>query len=506
LAGLISRLRGALRRLPSFPLRVSVTLSITALAALSYAALSGTILRLESSHMLLLAREQAETSARSLAKALAGGWDPARGRAENRRAMDRSGVKPRLLDPNIVYAVFQDPAGAVVYTPKKNVQLQWIIGHSQFPPAVRNMLFSSGTSSRVFYSYYPNAVIREFLVTVHGKSGALEGVVRIGLDESRVRRVQGRIAGEALWHLLGVNAAATLAVCVLVFLAARRFERPLEGLYRRAVRLRASEEDEADGDDADSGNVLAMLADEFDNVEGLVAQLRQNQEELANTVSHEFKAPLSVVVGYAQVMLDDTQDSLSERHREYLMRIRRSGERLLALVMELLELARIEAGKLPLAPVPIEVGPFLEEIAEDFRLAAQRKGISLSLRVPDGLPPLEGDRTLLRRVFDNFFSNGIKYNREGRSLTVSVERRGEELAFAFADEGIGMSPGDQAKLFGKFFRASNVGRIPGTGLGLAIAKAIVQWHRGRVEVESAEGRGTTFRVILPLLCAAGAQM
>jgi PAS domain S-box-containing protein len=247
---------------------------------------------------------------------------------------------------------------------------------------------------------------------------------------------------------------------------------------------------------------LKNLIERLTSANVKLRELNDMKSQFVGMISHELKTPLSVVVGYAEMMLEDPKDTPSDRQKDYLTRILRSGDKLIGLIMELLELTRIETGKMPLKPVTLEVKTMLAEIVDNFTLQAQEKKVAVSVQIADGITTMEGDKDLLRRALDNFVSNGIKYNREGRTLKVSVERVGPALVFSFADEGIGISKEDQEKLFGRFFRASNVGAIPGTGLGLSIVKAIIERHDGRIAIESEIDKGTTFKITLPLKCPA----
>lgn len=249
------------------------------------------------------------------------------------------------------------------------------------------------------------------------------------------------------------------------------------------------------------GRDLSQLRSLIDMLTGANAKLRELNDmksQFVGMIAHELKSPLSVVVGYVDLLLQNNSEPPSPKQREHLEKIMGAGERLIGLIQELLELTRLETGKTALRLGPVDAKKMLYELAENYELRARQAEVEVHLKAAEDLPVLEGDKDLIWRVFDNFFSNGIKYNKRGGKLLVEARRVKHECEFSFRDEGIGMSEEDQKRLFERFFRADNVGKIPGTGLGLSIVKAVVERHAGRIAVESKLGEGTTFRVTLPL--------
>jgi signal transduction histidine kinase len=153
--------------------------------------------------------------------------------------------------------------------------------------------------------------------------------------------------------------------------------------------------------------------------------------------------------------------------------------------------------------VPVDLHHVVDEVVELSAVAADRKGIIVSVQAPAGPLATLGDADELDRLCANLVSNAIKYTPDGRTVTIKLTRDGDQVELCCSDEGIGISAQDQEKLFEEFFRSTNPAAIalPGTGLGLAIVKRIVERHDGRIEVESELGKGSTFRVRLPGLAS-----
>jgi signal transduction histidine kinase/CheY-like chemotaxis protein/purine-cytosine permease-like protein len=219
-------------------------------------------------------------------------------------------------------------------------------------------------------------------------------------------------------------------------------------------------------------------------------------------VSHEIRAPLNAIFGYAQLM--ERSPSLPAHQQDAVRVIRRSSEHLSTLVDGLLDIAKIEAGRLQLNRDRIAIGDLLEQIVDMFRIQAKAKGIEFRYEPSAGLPPyVHGDEKRLRQILINLMSNAIKYTHEG-SAAFRVRYRGQVCEFEVSDTGIGIEPIDLPRIFEPFERGSMAGAlsVPGTGLGLTITKLLTEIMGGEILVESTPGQGSTFRVRLMLSAAA----
>jgi len=225
------------------------------------------------------------------------------------------------------------------------------------------------------------------------------------------------------------------------------------------------------------------------------------KDELVATVSHELRTPLTSILGYLELVRDEP-DGLSEEQQSFLDVVERNARRLLNLVSDLLFVARIDSGRVDLETTDVELDALAAECVAGQRLRAEQAGVELALAA-DGVPSIRGDRTRLMQLVDNLLSNAIKFTPTGGRVDVRVTGHKEGVALEVADTGMGISDGDQKRLYERFFRTRAAGEaaIQGTGLGLTIAKAIVDAHEGTISVESGEGKGTTFRVLLPVASA-----
>ncbi|WP_395700471.1 ATP-binding protein [Aquabacterium sp.] len=220
--------------------------------------------------------------------------------------------------------------------------------------------------------------------------------------------------------------------------------------------------------------------------------------DFLSRMSHELRTPLNAVLGFAQLMEVDATQPLSDDQRRRVALIRESGEHLLAMINDLLDLTSIEAGRVTLAPEAVALDPLIEDCLAMVRAGAQRDDVSL-LHAPLSGLAAHIDRKRLRQVLLNLLSNAIKYNRRGGQVRVGVEREADGgLRLQVADTGVGLSEAEVGQLFQPFNRLSQArSGIEGSGIGLAVTQALVQLMGGRIEVQSALGRGSTFTVVLP---------
>ncbi|HIE39747.1 MAG TPA: HAMP domain-containing protein, partial [Anaerolineae bacterium] len=226
-------------------------------------------------------------------------------------------------------------------------------------------------------------------------------------------------------------------------------------------------------------------------------ELDEMKSEFVATVSHDLRAPLTFMRGYATML--PMVGELNEKQREYLDKILVGIEKMGALIEDLLNLGRIEAG-VGLEEKPCHLGAIVVEAVDGMRARAAARGLVLRLEPAEPAPIILGDATLLRQAVANLVDNAIKYTPSGGSVTVGLKAVGREVLITVADTGLGIAPEDQVRLFEKFYRIRrrDADEIQGSGLGLAIVKSIVERHGGRVWVESALNQGSTFTIALPI--------
>jgi signal transduction histidine kinase len=224
------------------------------------------------------------------------------------------------------------------------------------------------------------------------------------------------------------------------------------------------------------------------------------KDEFVALISHDLRTPLTSIIGYVELVLDEHDlEPLDEERRSYLEIVSRSSDRLLRLVDDLLFVARLQAGQLALTPAFLDLAEIGAQSVREALPHAERKGITIAFDA-DGPVPVEADKGRIFQLLDNLITNAIKFTPEDGEVEVCARRAGEGGAvLEVSDTGIGLTPDEAARVFDRFFRSSQAveGQIPGTGLGLFIANAIVEAHGGTIRAESRAGGGTTFRIDLP---------
>jgi PAS domain S-box-containing protein len=224
------------------------------------------------------------------------------------------------------------------------------------------------------------------------------------------------------------------------------------------------------------------------------------------TMSHELRTPLNSIIGFSDLLLEDEPgaDAAGARRRRYLSHIHESGCHLLDLVNDILDLAKVEAGRMDLHPEPFDPTISLHAVEAVIRPLADKKQITLTTDVAAGLPTIYADEAKFRQVLYNLLSNAVKFTDEGGWVKTGARLVDGELEVVVADNGSGITPEDQARIFEEFQQGDSAAarRHEGTGLGLALARRLVELQGGRIWVESAPGEGSRFGFTMALRVAA----
>jgi signal transduction histidine kinase len=241
------------------------------------------------------------------------------------------------------------------------------------------------------------------------------------------------------------------------------------------------------------------LRQELEGLNQEVQEANRLKTEFVTVVTHELRSPLTSIAGYLDLLLEKEGHEEAEAREAYLQIVKRNADRLLELINDLLDLARLEAGKLELKRLPLDLEGLIREVSEALRPQIEGKGQHLRLDLAAPLPVVTGDPERLTQILLNLVSNAHKYTPQGGSITVATRAERAGVCIAVQDTGIGLSSEEQQQLFTKFFRAQHplVREAGGTGLGLAIACALVELHGGTITVVSTPGQGATFNVTLP---------
>jgi signal transduction histidine kinase len=221
---------------------------------------------------------------------------------------------------------------------------------------------------------------------------------------------------------------------------------------------------------------------------------------LAN-VSHDVRTPLNAILGYTSLLLRGVAGPLAAPQRESLGRVDANARHLLTLITDILDISRIEAGKMPVRLSSIKLRELVDEIMSEVEPLIARSNVTVTATVPAGLPVVRSDRQKVKQILLNLLTNALKFTRRG-SVTVSCahRRRSGTVAIAVADTGIGIAPQDQERIFEAFSQAdsSSAREGSGSGLGLAICQRLATVLGGQITVESAVGKGSTFTLVLPV--------
>ncbi|WP_437730629.1 ATP-binding protein [Sorangium sp. So ce1335] len=344
----------------------------------------------------------------------------------------------------------------------------------------------------------------------------ISGVVQIVLDTSEAEALAYSVA----LRMLGITVGSGVILCVLTGIVLQLIVvRPLYRLATAAERFRAG--DRAQRSRITSRDEIGVVSGAFDNmaqeVEGLVAELiaardaadaaSKAKSDFLASMSHELRTPLNGILGYAQLL--EHAPELDARTRDGLRVIRKSGEHLLALINDVLDLSKIEAGKIELLPGEVRFPAFIDTVVDLCRVRAEQKGISFAYSYRGPALTLRADEKRLIQVLLNVLGNAIKFTSQGGvALDVLVQSDGPvpsqgssqvwRARFRITDTGPGIAPQHLPRIFDRFEQVGDeAARAEGTGLGLAITKRIVEHWGGSIEVESGPGRGSVFTVALP---------
>lgn len=302
-------------------------------------------------------------------------------------------------------------------------------------------------------------------------------------------------ADELLPLFLTGGAIALLLSLVLGFVIARWVADPLQKMVSAA---RAVPSEEIRPIEPAGPREVQEVMRAFNSMTGRVQATQKAQREFVANVSHELKTPLTSIQGFAQAILDDTADTPEARHQAAQV-IQAESARMHRMALDLLDLARLDAGTADLKMSPVDVTVLLNGMAEKFAPLAEHAGVTISVQA-ENLPAVMGDGDRLAQVFTNLVDNALKFTPASGKVTLAARAAGASVEIDVTDTGGGISPEALEHIFDRFYQAdtSRARRErQGAGLGLAIAREIVGAHGGKISVRSQLGQGTVFTVHLP---------
>lgn len=304
---------------------------------------------------------------------------------------------------------------------------------------------------------------------------------------------------ELLIPILQGGLIALLLSLVLAFALSRWVADPLQQLVVAAQNYPEGSE-EMKPVSPRGPHEVQDLTRAFNSMVTRVESSQKSQREFVADVSHELKTPLTSIQGFAQAILDGTANT-PETRRQAAQIIYDEAGRMHRMALDLLDLARLEAGTADLKMSPVDIDALLRNIVEKFSRQAQKTEITLRLNNPENLPPLIGDGDRLAQVFTNLVDNALKFTPAKGQVTLAAVNAGAEMEISITDTGIGVPKEALPRLFDRFYQVDPSragGERHGAGLGLAIVQEIIQAHGGRISVRGEVGRGTTFVIHLPL--------
>lgn len=222
--------------------------------------------------------------------------------------------------------------------------------------------------------------------------------------------------------------------------------------------------------------------------------------EVISIVSHQLKTPLSAIKGYLEVLISEDLGKINLKQNEYLKDALTNTQRMIRLVMDLLDVSKIEEKKLELKFQPSDLREIVKKTVGEFSSLAKAKNCTLSFKTTGEIPLVKADPLKIKEVVNNLISNAIGYNKKKGEVEISIKRKRNKVLFYCKDTGIGIPEKDKKKIFTKFYRSEKaiVLATGGSGLGLFISKAIIEKSGGKIWFKSREGKGSTFYFSLPI--------
>jgi len=301
---------------------------------------------------------------------------------------------------------------------------------------------------------------------------------------------------------IGVAAGAIVLALLLGFVLSWSLIGPIQRIDTRLAGIASGDfSPHVDIDNRDELGALAAnvnrMNDELRRVYGELEAASLHKSEFLANMSHELRTPLNAIIGFSQVMRERMVGDLTAKQEEYLDDVLSSANHLLALINDVLDLSKVEAGQVELEIAPFSLRDALERGIVTVSEGARSDGVQVTLAADQGLDLVEGDERRIRQVIFNLLANAVKFTPAGGSVDVASSRLDGEVRVSVADTGPGIAPEDQERIFDEFQQTDLGAQREGTGLGLALSKRLIELHGGRIWVESELGQGSTFTFALP---------
>lgn len=467
-----------MQRLWPRTLRARLTLWYTVL-------LSGMLVILGTTALVLLdrgLRENVDASLQSVARSIANST-----RTSSRPGTDLDDVLHSMLAPGLTERFFSllDPFGRPDprIVPRNRVQLPLS------PEALRNAEQGRETYQTFTLPGVSASPVRMLTLPVI-EHGHIIHLVQVGMPLESAETARSHF----LFILLGLTPIALGGAALGGWFLARRALAPVDNMVEAAHKIEA-EDLSRRIDTAESNDELGRLAGVLNDMLARLERSFTAVRHFSADAAHELRTPLTILKGEIEVALRSPHPE--EEYRRVLSSCLEEVDRLSALVQDLLFLARSDSGNVTITKAPVNLAEVLAEVTPPLRALAETSGVDFSLST---IPPLwvPGNASMLFRLLFNLGENAIKYTPAGGSVHIGLNQNGQEASLEVRDTGPGIPPEEQERIFDRFYRGDPARSRGGTGLGLALARSIALLHNGRVSVESAAGKGSCFRVVLPL--------
>ena len=324
---------------------------------------------------------------------------------------------------------------------------------------------------------------------------------RAEVEELIARNASSFASSRALF--IGVATAAIVLALLLGFVLSWSVIGPIQTIDTRLAAIASGdfsghvEVDNRDELGALGANVNRMN-DELRRLYTELEAASQHKSEFLANMSHELRTPLNAIIGFSQVLQDEMVGPVNEKQAEYLDDIVSSGNHLLSLINDVLDLSKVEAGQVELEVHPFSLREAIERGVVMVRERATEDGVRVAFAADPEVDVVDGDERRIKQVIFNLLSNAVKFTPAGGEVDVSATRVNGEFRVSVADTGPGVAPEDRDRIFEEFQQSeTGVGHREGTGLGLALSKRFVELHGGRIWLESELGHGSTFTFALP---------
>lgn len=385
----------------------------------------------------------------------------------------------RTLQP--AFAVGMEPAA---WEPMECGSLEGILGLSSLSDDVTRINQLSDASPFVFRGPGGVAEAREIMAIPLLATGELEGLICLGSltgfgeDDEALARESRHVLATGLDRVLASERVEEMTV---------QLQSRNDELMNQAEELRRQ------SDELHDQNV------EMEHQQRMIEEANRLKSEFLSNMSHELRTPLNSILALSRVLMRRGKDRPEGEDAKYLGVIERNGRQLLDLINDILDLSKIESGRVEIRPAFFSLRESVESLIETLKPLAEEKQISLKMEIPEALPPLKSDETRVRQILRNLLGNAVKFTSEG-GVTISALEEGGDVVVSVSDTGIGIPDKDLPYIFDEFRQVDGTAarHFEGTGLGLAIARKSTFLLGGSLEVESKEGVGSTFMLRLPL--------